>query len=365
MTMQQISQQDFYDLSLLDVFKFIWKNRYTIITVTLITLFLSGFYYFNSQPVYEAQAQIAPPNDINFSNINLGALHSEGNGLNLFDINTIYSYFQRSLFSNDAKQSFFSTVDQYYYKNLGPQNSYDDVYKKLSKFISISDLTNGNKTNSQISTAHTSYKVSIEAHSPEHAKKLLQEFLEIVNSISFDNFSHDIKNQIDTKISYLESEIKYVKNLSHNIREDKINLLSNSLKEAKAGNITNYIGTGIINSHFEDFMIGTKILDERLNILKQSDIDESLKFKLRVLESDLRFYSNLKPFLKPFKFYHLDGTVISSNVPISPKLSMFLFLGLLIGVFLGVIVAAINSQFKYWKRFNFDSKAKDCSLVAN
>jgi chain length determinant protein (polysaccharide antigen chain regulator) len=123
---------------------------------------------------------------------------------------------------------------------------------------------------------------------------------------------------------------------------------------------------------------GSKSLQAELEVLRQRNDDTPFIDGLRQTQAQLNLLKELDPAATNFKIFHIDGEVNVPLKPRSPNKSLYLAIGLFLGLAIGFLIAMIRSGIlrgcswrqslilsqpsTSWKLFTASSEFKSLSL---
>lgn len=318
------------EISIVDLLKFFWRQKVIILTVTLVSFCLCLAYLFNTTPSYDAFTFISPPRDLDLSLSELNAAVSHGSGgasLKKYSTSDLYSTYIQSLLSEMNKQNFFEKI---YLPFLSSSRESSDItYSSFLKALKIK----------QDPVTKSSYKVIVTSFSKENAKKLLSIYIDRIQKNFIQNVKKDLSYQINAELEHIKLEMKYLEQLSKSLIMNKISFLKIALEEAKTGKINYSLVDSINDGHFETFMLGTKILNTRIAVLKGQKISPSLMKKYSRLEADKKFYEVVAEQSSRIHFNALNSAINTAEFTTSLSKHLILTLGLILGLMLGFIIA--------------------------
>lgn len=326
------------ELSFVELIKTFWERRALILIVTFICFCLSLGYLFFAKPKYEANAFVTPPLSLDLSTLNVAALYaSDDSILQRYSVANIYNIYIHNLTSESAKRRFFEKV---YLPYLGSQTAIEFKELAYQEFLNILKIK-------QDPTNKSNYNISIVSHSSQEAQELLSEYLQLVFEELLIDIKRDFNYQVKAKLLKIKTELASIKRLSQKYMMNSLSELQNALDEAKADNVAHTLASKD-NGHFESFMLGTKILTARIKGLRKQEIAPALVKQYVKLKTDYNFYSTTaNNFSLRIQSTQFSSEIFTPELPISPKRSLILFIGLMGGCILGfttVIIAFVINQ---------------------
>ena len=154
----------------------LWKNKWIVITITLVAALGSIIYVLNMPRIYKAEALLLPPKQKDFHSINLSGfkeliLDKQGK-LIKSELNSedVFNKFKQNLKSRRIQKQFIeeNNLMKLFAHERNPEKSDLDFYKSFAKIFSLTEI-NG----------ITSF--SIVMHDGEFASSLVNRFIEFVD----------------------------------------------------------------------------------------------------------------------------------------------------------------------------------------
>jgi chain length determinant protein (polysaccharide antigen chain regulator) len=291
------------DITFSDVVRIIWQQNKIILLFTFIGLLFSVLYLFCATPIYEARVILQAPSRADISSINKSRGYVEHSPLKTFSPKDIYSFYSSSLVSQVVQQRFFKEV---YLASLGASS--DTVgsksYKSFLKNIVIKQQ------------AENKYMLIARSSKPEKAEHLIKQYLVLAEQ--------DARNNLSELI--YEQDTSYTMALKHQIDELKV-IIAESKASAQA-----YIKETVA------LMKSMGVNQPTLTV----STNNKLENRLHELEYNYQFFSHLNRSFNTIEMFRLDGTIMTTGSPISPKTHLDLILGLLSGLLFGSAIGLVR-----------------------
>lgn len=298
------------EISLVDLMKIFWQQKYSILIIMLFCFGLSVVYLFLAKNVYEAKVSIIAPTAKDLFILNAARSDRNAPLVANFMVNDVYGIFGNFLTLDAIEQEFFTQV---YLPSLTDKQRLipkDKLFHACFKNILIK---------ADVHVSPIKYTITIDADNPAKAREWVSQYIALVEKKSVALVAQLIKVQNTTLINNIRKEIDEIKEYETNIRSTKLAQLKESLIDAKTKGI----------------------YDVSFNITPNDD----LGLKLQKLKNEYDFYTNMSIPFEKIKVFRLDGVVHSSDTPISPKGPFILMLGLFTGLILGCIIGLIRNSF--------------------
>lgn len=293
------------EMSLFDVLQLLWQQKKLILGAILLSCAASGLYLFLSTPVYEAKVIITAPTTGDISPLNVGRSYAKYSPIKAFDYLDVYRLSSLSLLSNSTKQLFFKQIYSPLIGKKSAKTSESRVYASYLKNITI-------KTD--FMSQPNQYTLLARNEDPLIATELVQQYVSLVNKETMKKLLQQINNQNKSYAEDLQIKINRIQNaLIHN-QEEQAHKIQSIIQTAKSAGIQNPV-LSVNNS-------------------------DNLETKLHQLEYDYNYYKNKVSIpIDSVKMFHMDGSIMTPQTPISPKKYLVIATGLLVGLLLGSFMA--------------------------
>lgn len=331
--MNSKESNDMGEIDISDIFRVLWKKKWTISATTSVVTLIAIAYVFLAHPVYEASAIAMPPTYNDIANLNYG----RGSETELVPITVkdVYSIFLQSLRGETLRQTFIAEV-------MAPGSSKDEgkagsnlLYSELSKRLVVSQTRKD---------LPDEYVVTIQSSNPDQAAQWAQEYIHRAGKLAEQEIVKNVLYEADVKVRSLDRQIADLRENAQKVREDTITKLREALRVANAiglekppiitGNPAVQIAGSVDGQLI--YMRGTKALEAEIENLEARGANDPFIGRLRDLESKRAFYKSISSNLQDVVAYRMDGDAKPPLNPIKPKKSLIIMLGFLFGVLLGV-----------------------------
>ncbi|MCW8409260.1 Wzz/FepE/Etk N-terminal domain-containing protein [Legionella sp. PATHC035] len=337
--MQNASSYDTRGVDIFVLLGMIYRERWSILSCTLLSLIVGITYIYLSVPIYEVKAYISAPNQGDVAAFNKGVLANQSL-IDPLNVNSVYQVFGDQLLSISLKKYFF---EHYYLSHLQekPKNIIvkAHAYNNFSKKLSINVIKNTNPVH---------YEVAIKGTEPKLMAVWLRQFISLVNHRTVHSLIKSIDKQRTMAIYKLEHEIDLIKGVAHKQKLDHMAQLHEAINIAQNANINipvvNQYHT--VNETNMAYMLGTPVLRAKIKNLSERDSNDPFTPGLRTLQGQLHFYKSFVIEPKEVKVFHLDGTIETPIIPVAPKKKLILTISLLLGILAG---AALGITRIFWR----------------
>jgi len=320
----------------------LWRQRLIIISVAVVVTILAALFAFLSKPIYEARVSVIPPTHNDIANYNYG--RTVENELPPYTVKEVYSVFTRNLTAESLKREFFNN---YYLPNLTESErsgSQDKLYAEFSKVLMVS-LVNKESPDR--------YAVVVQDESATKGVELVNKYIERASELAKKEIKNDIGSEADVLARNIHQQISSLRDVGLKDREDSIIKLHEALLVAEAigldrppiisGDSAVEVAGSLDGQLI--YMRGTKALRAEIENLQSRSSDDPFIKKLRTLQTRYDFYNSLESNILDVRVYRTDGVVELPDSPIKPLRSLYVFIGLIVGLVFGVLVALIKNNF--------------------
>lgn len=289
------------EISLIDLMKLFWQQKWLILISTVFCFGLSVAYLFFVKPIFEARANIIAPTEKDVFILNASRSNSNTPLVANLMVKDIYGIFSEVLTSDVIKQQFF---EQVYLPSLTDKQRKlipkDKLFHACFKKISI-------KTDFHVNPLK--FTVIVNADDPSQTRKWVRQYIDLVEKRTVAAVVELITVQNMTLVSNIKKEIDEISEYETNSKLIRLAQFRKSLMYAK----------------------NKGIYDVSFNIILKDD----LGLKLQKLKKEYNFYNNMSIPIEKIKVFRLDGVINAEDTPISPKVPLVLMLGLFTGFLMG------------------------------
>lgn len=324
------------------------KNQWPIIsTATALGVLIATLVAFTSTPRYKVNALLDKPYTNELTELNIG--RSNASGLEQYSPDQVYAYFVRRLVTDEAKQRFFRET---YIPSLdSPPESEEEKQALYGRMLKV--VLSVNPPPEKAKNGRGLYSIEVEARTGDLAANWLQTFLAQVSEDARGALIKDIEQSIALHIQNTERALEEKKHTANLIRQDRQAQLAEALKVAQAVGFKDPQMTTAqpprqdATAPYLDgsrlYARGSKSLQAELEVLGSRKDDTPFIDGFRHTQAQLNLLKELIPAERNFKIFHIDGDVAVPLKPIFPKKSLFLSLGLFLGLAAGFLIALARS----------------------
>lgn len=329
------------EIDLFDLLVTLWKKKWVILFVTLLTTGLAAVYAFTAKEQWTAKTYIQAPriaelgSYLKFRQAYARILKQslDTNAL----ANSLFSDLILVAESPDTKIKFLESTG-YYKKEVLSLSSEQAKKIWLTEQANKSIVITPPKGKDNISY----YTIQVSADSAQEAYKLLRSYLKNVNdqavTLSLDEFDQNI----NTLLVSLKKEVNDIDFQKKAEKLDQIAYIQRDLTTAEQAGITDYRSSknGFDNAQSRyKFLLGEKLLSAELKATKDAPIIYPFRYyevnrQINELEGMLR--DNIQA--QAYRYQMMPSEPLTKD---KPKKALILVLGALLGGMLGVISAFV------------------------
>lgn len=332
------------EVSLFDLLKGLWIQRWLILIVAGFMFFGAGIYAFLSKPIYEARAYVLPPSESEIGDLNYG--RTAESELKPYSVKDVYAVFVRNLQSESLRHEFFNEV---YLPSLS------DSDRKIPKGALFRQFSSDLTIVQPSKEFDDRFSVAIRDRQPSEAADWLRIYVERASLTTKKELIKNISKEIKVRAHNIETQISMLRESATDSRRDTVLQLQEAEKVASAIGLKEHVTvsgtvTGEMSGATDPRLIylrGTEALEAEVKALQERQSDDAFISDLRRLQGLHEFYNSLTVKADDVAVYRLDGVIQPPDSPIKPNKAMILMFGLVGGLFLGVFLGVIRY---FWKK---------------
>jgi chain length determinant protein (polysaccharide antigen chain regulator) len=193
--------------------------------------------------------------------------------------------------------------------------------------------------------------VVVQDESAEKGVALVGKYIERASELAKKEIKKNIGSEADVLARNIHQQIAMLRDVGLKDREDSIIKLREALQIAEAiglerppvisGSSAMEIA-GSLDGQLS-YMRGSKALKAEIENLESRNSDDPFIKKLRMLQAKYDFYSSLESNILNVEVYRTDGVVELPDNPIRSQKSLYVLIGLIAGLILGVLVALMRN----------------------
>ncbi len=337
----------------------LYKKRHTILSVTVLLSMLTLLVYDFYPETYQSEAILAEATPIAFSEINqvsslidsLNEIDTESNDSRIITPKYVFQLMVRLLTSPETERNLFAHTSLARAASIQPDPEEANYinFKKFKRRYSV-DITNDNS----YSRIFIRYQSSTAA---ESAQLITRHLLPYIRKKTISIIEEQQTQLIRIKKNQLNQEILELENTFRSENNLRITELEEALSQAKSAGIRQFNNTRITPIVLEkaSYLLGEKLLNERINTLKQRE--NNYRYSTSTASG-----SDNKPYIRGVadKLFSLDQlgklkinysnlyplqVEQSAQVPafsMGPDISIIIIFGVILGFMLGILVALLQ-----------------------
>lgn len=339
------------EIDLFELIADLWKEKWVIISTTLIAGVIAVAYALLATPIYQSQAEVLPPYVSQITALNKGILDSNNEEIFLrsISVDKAYSYYISVLTSKEYKALFINSLINDSYKesainivgSIDVQKAEHALIARGSKYENLSELEK---------LYPVKYRITARSDEPLLVQDVLSKYVQFAGEIAKKNIIIERQAEIQNIIRDVEATIKtYQKQIDlaqkAEIKElkeglyiaEKLGIESPMTPEGKATKE----GAAYVDQNLL-YMRGSKALTAQIEVLEKRGIDVLLLPELRELTVKHEFFRSIEFDEDKISLYNLDAPAELPEKPIKPKKKLVVLIGGLVGFMLGGMIALVR-----------------------
>jgi len=339
-------QQPWYppedEISLLDLWRVLVKQKQVIAGVTAIAVVVALLYALSVAPVYQAETHFLPPQAKEIQSLNVQGVQ----GVQGVSVDAVYSAYQRNLGSSRLQRQYFEQegIRQLVEVDEASGNSDEQVFESFSRQLKI----NSSKKNK------SALSLSVEWGDAETAARIANEYSALVDRETVKEFASNLRNAVSNRVRDIEYTIASKRKMAKQRREDRIAVLSEAIKVAATLGIVDRVEGDSISVMQQAtpsatvvadlasaplYYRGERALQAEIAVLKARSSDDPFISGLRDLQEELTRLQSVKIDESGLHAATIDRKAYAPEHRIKPKRKLIVVLGMVLGFMLGVFLA--------------------------
>ena len=201
-------------IDLYDLWISLWKRKWLIIAVTVVTALGSIVYALQLQSIYKAEALLLPPKEKNVQFLNVIGIQIKNQGgqsATGISANTVFSKFKQNLSSRTLYKKFIQEngLMELLAPERTPESRNEDIIKRFAELVKLEE-------------ADGLTSLSIELHDSEIASLWVNDIIEFVDKETIAMIVDDLQNSIANQVRDIEYTIESKRKMVKQRREDQI-----------------------------------------------------------------------------------------------------------------------------------------------
>lgn len=334
------------EISLVDLWRVIVARKKLIMLSVVAAMLIAAAYIFMIEPVYQAQTYLVPSKQQDLHGLQVDYRGNERFSIEKYTPEVVFQMFQKNFKSKGLRREFWRQqhlADQYLEDKPHTDALMDSVFD--SKFDSGLRVQLDEQNDSLV-------VATFEYSEPVPGAQWLNQFVTFVKESTLDLILDDINFTIAAEISQVRYQIDSQLKLAEQERRDKIQLLSEALRIAKALDIEGMsglaVGIGKEQTSIEVktteaplYMRGSRALESEITVLESRKSDEAFVGGLRDLKEKLAFLENIPVDRDAISVITVDTEARSPYRAQKPRKTLIVVLAVALGLVIGVLLAFI------------------------
>ena len=332
------------DLDINHFIKLLVESKNIVFGIIATAVLVSIIYSLTATNYYKAHAYILPPQTKYIQPLNV--VDSDGDLLSQevpLKPNDIYTSFIRNIQSRKFQREYFFDNAVKLFDEPNKDLSFENNFHKNLSF----ELSS--KTTSRDIRSQSFLTISYIDTDPQRAASILNEYIDIVNRKTAEDFAEGVNQLISTTRNSLIAEIDGKRLLAKKITQDRIKRLEEAFSIAKKLNIVDRVadttnsqnvvlsGDKNISSDTPLYLYGTKSLRAEIDVLTSRESFEAFIPGLRALEQKAEGLKNIGVNSFDIKSAQIDQPANPPTMRFTPKRKIIVLMGGIIGVFISFI----------------------------
>ena len=332
------------EIDLIELVQGVWRQKIWVGLVAVPVIALGLAYVMLVSPVYEAKLYIQPPSQSEIAQLNYG--RGEGTGLAPLSPKDVYAIYLRALQSEAVRDKFFRNAFLPTLSNEERGRSRDALYAQFNQMLKVAQASRDMPDR---------FVLTANVKDPRLAATWVSSYAEMAAERAKNELLSGTRSDISIMADNLDQQIRASRASASNQRMDQIAQLKEALRVAKSiglekppiisDTLSGEVSAGMSGSL--TYMRGSKALEAEIGNLEARSSDDPFISGLREKQERLLFLRSLRLDPSLVEMYQQDGAVGQPDEPIKPRKSVITLLSVLIGLVLGVGVAAARDQ---WQR---------------
>ena len=332
------------EINLDNFLKKIVESKNILLGIIIISFVSSIFIALSKTETFKADAYLIPPESRYIQPLNVFLSDGYRLARSSFTRGDVYRTFVLNMQSRRFQRRFFFEKEIYKnYEETNLEKSFEVNFYNNMRFSLDSKITDRSNRQEQF------LKVSFIGLNPELSAKWLNDYIQMVNIITSQDFVDGVNVLISNTKNTLSSEINSKKNLAEQIKQDRIVLLEEAFSIAEDLNIIDREKSlsnqqNVILSKDENissksplYLLGTKAIRSEINTLKNRNNSESFIPGFRQLQEKAKALDSIKVDAVNVRSAQIDQKAITPISRYEPKRKLIVLLGLITGFFISFL----------------------------
>ena len=343
--MNQETQAPNYNDDEIDLFELIetlWKEKLTIIGLTLLFAFGGVGYALLSTPSYEATASLLPPTQKDIAELTKADSLAFSESTSTSTSTSVYSLFARVLNSNQLRMAFLSQPEINAIFNVEGATE-QGVWKSANDAVKVNVPTKGAVEKIDVIATHSD---------PVVAANLANSFVELALNKTREQLVSDFNEQLNQRIEAVEGQVAsreatYVTNVENEVLKLKDALvIANQINQKSPIDIQQLIEASSTTMMVDElrrlYRLGSDALEAEIAMLNERKKDRKLVPGLTGLQQQLALLKSTSVDPERVIPAQIDLAAMIPEYPVKPKKTLIVALAVVLGGMLGVVFVLIR-----------------------
>ena len=332
------------EISLFEIYEILRDSWHTIALLAVVGAALAAVLAFVLPQKYETQVYLQAPLPAQYLQAN--ETRTPISGLAWVTGEDLYGYFLTQLTSEAAKHEFFEKT---YLPSL--KDAPQDAQQKNALYATVMKQQVLVKEPVP-KKGRQLYSVQVQAPSGEQAARWTQDFLDQVETAARQQWIQNEERTIATVVKSAQKDLAEKLALAERLRADREDRLTEALKVAKAvgqqspqmtmGQLPKQDSTAALVDGSSLYARGVKSLAAEIEVLRTRKDEMAFLDGVREIQAKLKALGEQKFAENTVGMYRIDGPLQEPAKPVSPKKSLMVAIGLLLGLLGGVVFAFVR-----------------------
>lgn len=336
------------EIDLFELAQDIWREKVLVVVVAGVVTLGALAYALLATPVYETSARLLPPlqQGIQPYNKSRVGFYDEALPVENFSVETVYGAFKTNLDSSRLQNRFFEEV---YLPSLPAEKqagTRDGLVKAFRQTLQVKK--SDPKANPEL------YTVSVTHTDSVLAADWANRYIEMATTETKQQLAARIESERDLLVTALQAQIKSMLEIAKNERESQIRRIQEALFIAEATGLedpssqsdkASFGGNRFIDNDLI-YTRGAKTLRAQLAVLQKRENDEAFIEDLAKTREQLGLLSSYQLSDANAQVVTIDQQAETPEIPVKPKKTMIVAVGIVLGGILGIFAALLRSAIR-------------------
>ncbi len=341
------------EISILEVMLSLRRQWVLICLVTLVVTLSVLALVVMMPKVYRAEVLLLTPQQSDVAHFNIPDLFATSEQeLYIYSTTTedLYAAMLRNLRSNSLRHQFFSErnlYDQLKETEGAGKGEYGTFQKKFNELLLVKDGGARNREDLEY------VSVILDGSRAELIAQWINDFVDFIDTYTVREVINTINTKIRVKKRGLKERMASLRLTARQQRENDLDRLEAALDIArKVGLDTAVVSKDSANNPQSDnnalvqeYGKGVLILEAEIEALKNRKSDDPYISGLYEVKEQFIFLKNIKPQMDNMHAARIDQPARRVDIPVKPRMKLMVFMGGVVGVIMGIMVALIRCLF--------------------